>query len=557
MTSQAVRVAVALSGGVDSAVAALFLCRCVSTWRDVEALWRSPRPLPLDTVMDAIVKRRAWADITQSSATTPMQQNPTTAVHYFPLFMKNWDDVSEDSDGSASDTCENVGGNHRRRWCEAAEQDYHDAAEVARFAGLLSESEALPLFNFSSHYVTSCFDRMLNSYARGNTLNVDVLCNSEIKFGALLHALHTSGRAQYVATGHYARTISLADTVFCSAAASESGNGRYTRVIARPFTAGQDLNDQTLFLSRLSQLQLSNVIFPLGHVFQRKADVRVVASHLGLTRVSAKKTSTGLCFVGERYKRKAGKGGGFGAFLTEYMASAPEESGGKGVHADEETKYLDAETEQIIAADQLNIPGIVRRQDRTLLPAHYLTVGQRIRGAAGNSGSPRCYYVQRKEVSPIHGYEKCGENCCIRYLRNVWLVNRWNHPLLYNTLVKLSDVVLPLRMTQLLMLSLAFPPSRSPRHGEEGDEVCLRCSCCTRHQDPLHPAVLRFRACEVQEFAGGTSVNFAVVEFDTPVRAATAGQTLVGYCPINPVTLSVSSAVHSASWYVVASGWII
>lgn len=65
---------------------------------------------------------------------------------------------------------------------------------------------------------------------------------------------------------------------------------------------GADSNkDQTYFLYMLSQEQLRNAMFPVGHL--TKAEVRQIAREHGLD-TAEKKDSTGVCFIGERNFKK-------------------------------------------------------------------------------------------------------------------------------------------------------------------------------------------------------------------------------------------------------------
>ncbi|RNF26189.1 tRNA-methyl transferase [Trypanosoma conorhini] len=527
MSIASVRVAVALSGGVDSAVAALFLRRCVPRWADVEALWRTRRPLALREVVGALEQRRPWSEVVAcAAATAGTAHNPAAAVRYFPLFMRNWEDASE-GDGAG------------RRWCEAAQQDYHDATDVARLLGLLRQGEMLPLHNYSACYVERCFQPMLHAYARGETLNVDVLCNEEVKFQALLDALLAAGRADYLATGHYARTVAAPRLCGSSGAAAEA------RVIARPFSAGNDLNDQTVFLSRLSTKQALRAIFPLGHVFARKAEVRAVADHFGMKRVSAKKTSTGLCFVGEHYKkigkddgRRAGSCvSGFRSFLGEYIA--PDSAALQRLTAaGRRTTFMNAETGAVVEASELALRG---EGGGPLLPAYSLTLGQLVRGS-GEGGKLARYYVQRKDLFSPSGAANDESSChddwgYARQLRTVWLVDRWDHPLLYATVAQLRDVALPLHPRWLAQ--------------QAAGEVRLRCRCCARHQEPLRPAELCFAWGDAEESEDRVRVARATVRFEEPVRALTAGQALVSY-----ISLAKEGAEDAAGWFVAASGWI-
>jgi tRNA-specific 2-thiouridylase len=55
--------------------------------------------------------------------------------------------------------------------------------------------------------------------------------------------------------------------------------------------------DQSYFLHRLNQAQLSKTLFPVGEL--HKTEVRRIADEIGLPNAK-KKDSTGICFIGER-----------------------------------------------------------------------------------------------------------------------------------------------------------------------------------------------------------------------------------------------------------------
>jgi tRNA-specific 2-thiouridylase len=176
------------------------------------------------------------------------------------LFMKNWEDDED---------------------CPARE-DLVEAAAVADRLGI--ELEAV---NFSAEYRERVFAEFLREYAAGRTPNPDVLCNAEIKFRSFLdHAMRLG--AEKIATGHYART-----------------DGKL-------LLKGKDASkDQSYFLHRLNQEQLSRAVFPLGEM--KKTDVRRIAQEAGLQNY-ARKDSTGICFIGERPFRE---------FLNRYLPKTP------------------------------------------------------------------------------------------------------------------------------------------------------------------------------------------------------------------------------------------
>ena len=88
-------------------------------------------------------------------------------------------------------------------------------------------------------------DRFIADTKRGLTPNPCVVCNQEIKFGLLIERAHAMG-ADYVATGHYVQI-------------------KKTKAGAYRLLKGKDKSkDQSYFLWRLSQKQLSRIIFPVG-----------------------------------------------------------------------------------------------------------------------------------------------------------------------------------------------------------------------------------------------------------------------------------------------------
>jgi tRNA-specific 2-thiouridylase len=183
------------------------------------------------------------------------------------IFMKNW----EDDDDSA--------------FC-SSNVDFVDAASVADVIGIEIEH-----VNFAAEYKDRVFAEFLREYQAGRTPNPDVLCNAEIKFRAFLdHAMRLG--AERIATGHYARV--------------RERDGQFELL------KGLDPSkDQSYFLHRLNQSQLSRTWFPVGEL--RKTQVRQMAAEIGLPN-ARKKDSTGICFIGERPFRD---------FLSRYISHEP------------------------------------------------------------------------------------------------------------------------------------------------------------------------------------------------------------------------------------------
>lgn len=115
----------------------------------------------------------------------------------------------------------------------------------------------------------------VDEYLAGRTPNPCVLCNTHIKWEALLHRADQLDCA-YIATGHYARIRQEA--------------GRY--VVSR----SQDMKkDQTYVLWGLTQECLARTLFPLGDY--PKEEVRRMAFERGYTDLSKKAESYEICFV--------------------------------------------------------------------------------------------------------------------------------------------------------------------------------------------------------------------------------------------------------------------
>ncbi|WP_028452760.1 tRNA 2-thiouridine(34) synthase MnmA [Chitinilyticum aquatile] len=201
-----------------------------------------------------------------SSVTAHLLKAQRHEVH--GVFMQNWEDDNNDE------------------YCSIKE-DSMDAIAVADLLGIDIE-----LVNFASEYKDRVFAYFLAEYQAGRTPNPDILCNSEIKFKCFLDYAIALGGAK-MATGHYCGNRVRAD-------------GRTELIRAK-----DQSKDQTYFLYRLSQAQVSQAVFPLGDLL--KSEVRAIAEQIQLPNAK-KKDSTGICFIGERPFRE---------FLNRYLPTKP------------------------------------------------------------------------------------------------------------------------------------------------------------------------------------------------------------------------------------------
>ncbi|HEY4474988.1 MAG TPA: tRNA 2-thiouridine(34) synthase MnmA [Candidatus Paceibacterota bacterium] len=78
-------------------------------------------------------------------------------------------------------------------------EDREDAMRAASVLGIRFET-----WDFSKEYKKSVTDYMVKEYRAGRTPNPDVMCNKEIKFGLFFDRAMKEG-ADYIATGHYVR----------------------------------------------------------------------------------------------------------------------------------------------------------------------------------------------------------------------------------------------------------------------------------------------------------------------------------------------------------------
>jgi tRNA-uridine 2-sulfurtransferase len=118
-------------------------------------------------------------------------------------------------------------------------------------------------------------DHFTKEYLEGRTPNPCVLCNTHIKWDALLRRADKLG-CEFIATGHYANL--------------RNENGRY--VISKGL---DESKDQSYALWGISQESLSRTMYPLGNL--KKSEIRQMALERGFTELVNKSESYEICFV--------------------------------------------------------------------------------------------------------------------------------------------------------------------------------------------------------------------------------------------------------------------
>lgn len=132
------------------------------------------------------------------------------------------------------------------------------------------------ILDIRSEFGDFVIDNFVEEYLAGRTPNPCVLCNTHIKWEALLKRADKLD-CEFIATGHYANI-------------RQHDNGRY--VVSK----GRDENkDQSYVLWGVSQNNLARTKFPLGNF--TKAEIRQMALDMGQLELASKSESYEICFV--------------------------------------------------------------------------------------------------------------------------------------------------------------------------------------------------------------------------------------------------------------------
>jgi tRNA-uridine 2-sulfurtransferase len=163
----------------------------------------------------------------------------------------------------------NSGGNKKETGCCSLDS-INDARQVSVDMGFHHF-----IVDIRDEFGDYVIDNFVEEYMAGRTPNPCVLCNTHIKWEAMLKRADQLGCA-YIATGHYAKI--------------KQEDGRYFVQKAK-----DRHKDQSYVLWGLSQECLARTLFPLGDYY--KEEVRQMAFDWGYTDLSKKAESYEICFV--------------------------------------------------------------------------------------------------------------------------------------------------------------------------------------------------------------------------------------------------------------------
>ena len=201
------------------------------------------------------------------------------------LTMKTWDYASSNPNGKETGCC--------------SLDSINDARALAVGKGFPHH-----ILDIRGEFGDFVIDNFVDEYMAGRTPNPCILCNTHIKWEALLKRADMLDCA-YIATGHYANT--------------RIENGRH--VISKGIDTAKD---QSYVLWGLSQESLARTRFPLGPF--RKEEIRAMAVEMGFEELAAKSESYEICFV---------PGNDYRAFLKHRIPGLEEKmAGGRFISTD-------------------------------------------------------------------------------------------------------------------------------------------------------------------------------------------------------------------------------
>jgi len=162
-----------------------------------------------------------------------------------------------------------------------------DAVNVAKRLSI-----PLHRIDISESFKKDIVDYFVSEYLAARTPNPCIVCNKKIKFKYLLEAAEERG-IDYIATGHYAR---IEDTGGKNGFRLKKGTDK--------------TKDQSYFLFKLGQKELSRMIFPNGD--STKEEIKKIARDIGFGSLTERESQE-ICFVPDNNYR---------GFIENYAESA-------------------------------------------------------------------------------------------------------------------------------------------------------------------------------------------------------------------------------------------
>ncbi len=151
-----------------------------------------------------------------------------------------------------------------------SEEDIEITSFIAKKYGCRFE-----IVSLHEEYWENVVSYTIEAVKRGLTPNPDMMCNKLIKFGSFEQKW--GKEFDKIATGHYATTTTVNEKTYLS-------------------TAADHVKDQTYFLGQIDYMQVSKLMFPIGHLL--KPQVREIALKAQLPSAQ-RKDSQGICFLGK------------------------------------------------------------------------------------------------------------------------------------------------------------------------------------------------------------------------------------------------------------------
>lgn len=208
----------------------------------------------------------------------------------------------------------------------------------------------LEVVDLHNEYWENVVQYTIDKVRNGLTPNPDIMCNKMIKFGCFEEKVgHQFAKT---ATGHYATTTIIDGMTYLS-------------------TAKDPVKDQTDFLAQINNVQVSKLMFPIGHLM--KSEVREIAKNAKIP-TAYRKDSQGICFLGKI---------NYNDFIRRYLG-------------EKEGKIVELETGKVLGKHK---------------GFWFHTIGQR--KGLGLSGGP--WYVVKKDIEENVVYVSCGFDTQMQY----------------------------------------------------------------------------------------------------------------------------------------------